>query len=164
MRRFLLLVAVAAVGVAGGYAASSTPASPKRTEWTVHNLWTYPERTVAQELARADLVARARVESVAAPRVRVEPLAVEAQRPGFTADVEPWTDVRMRVLEVYKGPALPHITVLQGGGYVRPSAAHPGGDFVVENDPLYSVGGEHLLFLIQVPGTRSTPKDAASTR
>lgn len=65
-------------------------------------------------------------------------------------DALPFTDTTMRVLRVYKGSAGDHIIVSQTGGKLVATETHPGLDMVLQDDPLYVEGGEHILFLVSL--------------
>lgn len=116
---------------------------------SVHADWAPTARTIAEEAAGADAVVRATVLGRGPQRQIVEPLPERARKPGMVETVIPFTDTRMRVLEEYKGSAGRIITVAQLGGSVPATPDHPKIDYEVDEDPIFSDGGEYVLFLVE---------------
>jgi hypothetical protein len=58
----------------------------------------------------------------------------------------------MRVLQVYKGSVAANISIMQLGGRLPATEKHQFIDMVVDDDPLYIPGGQHVLFLKDISG------------
>jgi hypothetical protein len=113
----------------------------------VHAQWASSAATVPELMAEADLVVLVEAERPDAPRKFAVPIDPAAQKPGLSVDVTPFTHTRMRVQQVFKGSAGSAITVVQTGGALERTSDHPAINLVFSDDPLFTQGGAHVLFL-----------------
>lgn len=123
-------------------------------------LWVDQGATVAEMTAQADLIVRVRVLSSETRELRstLPQYAEDAETiTGYVEEVMPFTDSQMQVLEVYKGSAEGTITVMQTGGLPGTVAADAT-PFSLFGDPIFIVGSEHILFLVDISsdGVHST--------
>jgi len=144
-------VSLAALGVVVGAQAKSAPA--ERPTVTVNAVWDYHPATLAAARAKAEQVVQVTVVSVAAGPDIVTPAKGEPDG----VDRIPTQRVTVSVLRAFKGSAKvgDQLTVFQTGGVVStavPGDTHP--RMVVDGDPFYAAGEQHLLLL--VPGPQGT--------
>ncbi|MGB9879824.1 MAG: hypothetical protein ACPLRM_03590 [Anaerolineae bacterium] len=102
-------------------------------------LWASSASTIAELVAEADLVIRARVIKDPEPRVVSFPGPIVAEDGtviGEGVDKVTFFDTEMEVIEIYKGPTMKIITVMQTGG--------------IEGDPPYLKNEEAILFLVDI--------------
>ena len=117
--------------------------------------WASPAVTIADEVAGADLIVRAKVTNVNQARKLRQVLprySSDAKIDGEGVNIMPFTDSEMAVLEVYKGSAEQHITVMQTGGSLPAENGDPAMNLVTYDDPLFVAGSEHILFLADISG------------
>jgi hypothetical protein len=157
MKRLIALFVTGALGVVLGFAGipmiqTDMGISSGGTVTTVQALWASDARTIAQQALEADAIVRVQVLGSAPVRQIVEPIQPAARRPGLEEFVTPYTDTRMRILEAYRGSVDPEITVMQMGGSVPATDKHPRMDLVMGEDPLYTAGTQHILFLVDISG------------
>jgi hypothetical protein len=114
----------------------------------VHALWTSSAATIADQAKEADLIVRVEVQSVDETRALIIPIESSEK------DVVPFTDANLQILEVYKGavPVGKTIKVMQTGGSLPETEIHPSMSLMLESDPLFIVGSEHILFLKDISG------------
>lgn len=121
-----------------------------------HANWASPARSVAEQAAEADLVVRVQVQKV--DQVRKLKQALAANTPGTSGPgmtiITPFTDTKMRVVEVFKGSASQHITVMQTGGVLPAADGDPAVNQATDDDPLFVEGSEHVLFLTDISADR----------
>jgi hypothetical protein len=112
--------------------------------------WVNQGSTVAEVGAQADLIVRVRV-------VKSETWELRQMLPQYAADaktitkyvedVMPFTYSKVHVLETYKGSTEDTITVGQTGALPGTVAADVRA-FAFVGDPIYTLGSEHILFLL----------------
>jgi hypothetical protein len=149
-RTWFLTLSFAVAGVV--LAGSDLPRSGSPREGSTGRAqWVSAADTVREEIREADAVVHVRVESQAATRVLESPLGLG---PAGEARVErtPFTEFQMRVLEVFQGNVEESITVLQTGGFIPGKGGYRGHRLEVEGDPLFQVGQEYVLFLVDISG------------
>ena len=122
-------------------------------------LWASSATTVVEQAQEADLIVRVRAESVDEPEVLTfgdEPQTEEIAQIEGHVTVIPFTDTHMRVLKVYKGSVLvgETITVRQTGGSLPGTKDSPARNVALEGNPIFTTGGEHILFLKDISGDR----------
>lgn len=162
MKRSLGMALVGTLGLLIGFAGVPlfVPAGEPITGYaraSIHARWASSAKTIAEEAAQADTIVRVEVVGQYPVRQIVDPFPPEAQKPGFKEEVIPFTDTRMRVIEVYKGSVESEITVTQMGGVVSATDRHPHLDAENGEDPIYAIGGEHILFLTEVAAEANPP-------
>ncbi len=120
-----------------------------------HGLWAFRGVTVAEQAAEADVIVRARVLNVQVRKYKnMLPTYAEDGKTviGELADIVPFTDSEMQVLEVYKGVVKDRITVMQTGGNLPTSDGDPPIHWVMDGDPIFEVGSTQILFLKDISG------------
>jgi hypothetical protein len=145
------VVAAFSVAALAGFltvAHTSTSEPILKATPSLHASWTSDALTVGKQLMESDLVARVQVVEqgetevvLALPRDRA--LQRSIRETGRRMPEIPFTRSQVEILEVYSGTAQvgDRFELLQTGGLVE-------GELVqVAEDPLYQVGGEHVLFL-----------------
>ncbi|MBV9788182.1 MAG: hypothetical protein JOZ51_08415 [Chloroflexi bacterium] len=119
-----------------------------------HGNWVDTSVTVDDQTERADLIVRVQVDSE--PKARKLREVLKTNTPGQPVKdnvfITPFTDTKMRVLEVYKGEAGQRIEVMQTGGYLPAEGTDPEIHMEMEGDPIYVKGSEHILFLKDISG------------
>ncbi len=130
-------------------------------------IWVDQGATVAEMAAQADLIVRVRVLSSETRELRSTLPQYEEDAETITRYVEEvmsFTDSQMQVLEVYKGSAEDTITVMQTGGLPGAVAADAT-PFSLFGDPIFIVGSEHILFLVDITndGVHSTGRNLYRT-
>lgn len=114
--------------------------------------WVSNAITVSQLIDESDLVVKVRVKSEPAGRmVRNElPMVdLEGNVIGTQSDEMLFSDTSFEVLETYSGKSVEKILVMQTGG-VNPDTNVVQGEML--DDPLYKVGEEYILFLVDISG------------
>ena len=117
--------------------------------------WASQAVTVADEVAEADLIVRAKVTDVNQVRKLRQVLprySSDGKIDGEGVNIMPFTDSEMAVLEVYKGSVEQEITVMQTGGALPAENGDPAMNLVTFDDPLFVAGSEHILFLTDISG------------
>lgn len=133
--------------------------------------WVSTEVKVEELVGSSDLIVRARVVSqdtrlleqnlpvyTAAGSDSTTPLeevgpSSRANQVGERKVITPFTDSTMEVIEVYKGFAEGSITVMQTGGEIPSENENsPTQKMSTQGDPLFTVGSEHILFLVDISG------------
>lgn len=125
---------------------------PEVTTTFANAEWVSTARTVDQVLSEADLVVRARVSEAPVTRVLRNELPVldaNGKVTGYKTDEMLFSDTVFDILEVFSGKAPSKITVMQTGG-TSPDT-HPS-RIEVRDDPLYHLGEEYVLFLVDISG------------
>jgi len=129
-----------------------SPGSPRRVVSIAD--WVSSAATIADQMAEAELVVRVKV-------IDVKTRKFETNSPGDTADskinrrmanIMPFTDSEMQVLEVYQGEAEKQITVMQTGGVLAANDGDPAIEMVIDDSPIFVAGDEHMLFLVDISG------------
>lgn len=146
----LTAAAVFAASLALGAFAMATLDAPADSEaaHAAHAAWISDADTVAEQVQEADLVVRVQAVDRAQPRALWSPAPAQAKNaPGTFV----FTDTEVEILEVYKGEATAgdRVWVLQTGGEttdLRGQAAQ----LVVAEDPIYRLGDEMVLFLVDI--------------
>lgn len=135
--------------VVGAVAAVAfLPSSSPLLGGEAHASWISTAETVNQQVMESDLVVRVQVLEQAAPRHLWHPTPKGAM-PGRFA----FTDTQVEVLEVYRGGAQvgDRLWVMQTGG----DLVTRGGKISrleLREDPLYELGSEMVLFLVDISG------------
>lgn len=115
--------------------------------------WVSDAATVSQLMKEVDLVVKVRVINEPTTRiVRSELPMVDEQGTeiiGTKLDEMTFSDTEFEVLEVYFGKPLEKITVMQTGGM---DPKNPDLRSEMRDDPLYNIGEEYVLFLVDISG------------
>ncbi|MEM9556646.1 MAG: hypothetical protein AAGC60_20470 [Acidobacteriota bacterium] len=139
-----------AIGALGFTAVDGAHRSSVPTEiHAAHAAWVSTAESVGEQVREADLVVRVQAIDRAAPRALWSPVpeSARSQAPGAFL----FTDTRVEVLEVYKGEAEigDRLWVLQTGGDTTNLRGAPV-RLALGEDPLYDLGSELVLFLIDI--------------
>lgn len=115
--------------------------------------WVSNATTIPQLMKEADLVVRAR--AIKGPQTRI----VQSEQPivnedgteiiGIKLDEMAFSDTVFEILQVYFGKASENITIMQTGGI---DFANPEVRSEMNDDPLYEIGEEYVLFLVDISG------------
>lgn len=108
--------------------------------------------TVDQLMAEANLVVKARVSEAPKTRVVRNELPImdeKGSKIGLKIDELAFSDTVFEVVEVYSGKSSSKITVMQTGGSIP---KNPNSQSEMPDDPLYNVGEEYVLFLVDISG------------
>lgn len=113
--------------------------------------WESPARTVAEAAREADIIIRARVLQEPATRVLNfgTPITNEDGTPTDAVHTTTiaFADTLVEVVTTYKGSPPDELLVMQTGGTL------PSGQVAqFSDDPLYRVGDEYILFLVDISG------------
>jgi hypothetical protein len=115
--------------------------------------WATKAVTVRELVSESDLVVRVRVSEAPVTRVhRIEGTEMDENgNPTSTVVVENilFSDTVLEVLETYLGEPSLKITVMQTGGFDSTISKNR---WVMREDPLYKVGEEYILFLVDISG------------
>jgi hypothetical protein len=115
--------------------------------------WAIKAATVHELVSESDLVVRVRVSEAPATRVhRIEGTEMDENgNPTNTITVENilFSDTVLEVLETYMGKPSLKITIMQTGGFDSTISKNR---WVMREDPLYNVGEEYILFLVDISG------------
>ena len=124
-------------------------------EYTGHGSAVEDAKTVREQALRADLIVRVVVDST-------ENRVLSAKLPMYAEDAQtiigyresrtPFTDSTMEGLETFKGDSESMITVLQTGGKLDNGPTARSQAFAMFGDPIFKVGDEHILFLVDISG------------
>jgi hypothetical protein len=122
--------------------------------------WVDSGSSVAELASQADLIVRVRVISseVRVLRQTLPQWAADGKTvTRYVEDAMPFTDSEMQVLEFYKGSPDDTITVMQTGA-LRGTVPADVEAFSFASDPIFRVGSEHILFLVDITkdGVHST--------
>ncbi|MCA9952204.1 MAG: hypothetical protein KDE48_21280 [Anaerolineales bacterium] len=116
--------------------------------------WVSQARTVPDLVGESDLIVYARVKQAPVTRIITQELPVldEEGTPVATViDSLPFSDTLFEVIKSYSGSVPKELLVMQTGGTTSPSADTV--EFVeFSDDPLYRVGEEYILFLVDISG------------
>lgn len=166
----LALFAAAVVIAAAVFFWNITRSQVATTE-TTHTrsvaVWASSAVGVNEVIKEANLVVRARVISEPAPRVIRSDLPMIEFHNGAPVEVGTRTqeavfsDTRFEVIKAYVGQAPTEITVMQTGG---PQPDNPSNIEEFSDDPLYKVGEEYILFLVDISGDAVQAPDRALYR
>ncbi|MEN4011522.1 MAG: hypothetical protein AB1453_02570 [Chloroflexota bacterium] len=132
-----------------GSAEDSSIISMAPTPVSAPALWASSASTIAELVAEADLVIRARVIQDPEPRVvsfHGPIVAEDGTVIGEGVDKVIFSDTEVEVVEIYKGSTRTIITVMQTGGIVGDT----GQRFSLGGDPLYLKNEEVILFLVDI--------------
>lgn len=156
MVMFVIAVSVIAVALASGNI--NNPNDESLAGVNAPNLqrnssayWVSQAQTVSDLVLEADLIVYVRVKQAPMTRIITQELPVldEQGTPVATmTDSLPFSDTLFEVVKSYTGSAPTELLVMQTGGTISPSAD------IVEfpDDPLYRVGEEYILFLVDISG------------
>ena len=155
-KSILTLTTVFAVTALAGFLTIAHTTAPEpilRATPQLHTSWTSDALTVGRQLLESDLVVRVQVVDQAETEVllalpRDRALQRSIRETGRRMPEIPFTRSQVEILEVYSGNFRvgDRIELLQTGGIVN-------GELVqVADDPLYQLGGEHVLFLKDITG------------
>lgn len=114
--------------------------------------WVSRAKTVGQVISEADLVVRARVSEAPVTRVLRNELPImdaNGKVAGYMTDEMLFSDTVFDILEVFSGKSPSKITVMQTGGT---SPDNPRNSIEMRDDPLYHLGEEYVLFLVDISG------------
>lgn len=143
----LATFAFAAAAALGGLAViASQPAA----EGGAHAAWISSAETIAEQSQEADLIVRVQVVDQAEPRFMWSPTPDGIDRADGRSTFA-FTDTQVEVLEVYDGKAEvgDRLWTLQtGGDLVTKTGAIS--RLELDDDPLYRVGQEMVLFLVDI--------------
>lgn len=140
------------LGLVYGWMKTPSRSTPRKVVSSAN--WASSAATVADQMAEADLVVRVKV-------LDVNTRKFETTSPRYTEDGEidgqmttmmPFTDSTMQVLEVYKGEAEKQITVMQTGGALAAIDGKEPFEMVIDENPIFVSGDEHMLFLKDISG------------
>jgi hypothetical protein len=110
--------------------------------------------TVDELMLEADLVVRARVIGEPVTRVIRHELSVwgeDNKIVGSTVSEALFSDTVFEIIKTYHGKPQLNVTVMQTGGY-DPSVSNSIEEMV--DDPLYKIGEEYILFLVDISGDK----------
>ena len=117
--------------------------------------WVSPSTSVDEVKAEADLVVRVRVVEVPVPRIfrDLSPVIELVNGKDTVVDTQVsevvFSDTMFQVLTTYLGKSDSQIMVMQTGG---PQPDNPKNITEMADDPLYQVGEEYVLFLVDISG------------
>ncbi|MCG8455769.1 MAG: hypothetical protein MI919_05765 [Holophagales bacterium] len=148
---FVITAAVGALAVTV-YSGSTAPALPAADDTGAHASWVSGAETVAEQVAEADVVVRVQAVDRAAPRHLWSPRPAGVERIAGRSTFA-FSDTEVEVLEVYRGDVGPgdRLWVMQTGGDL-PLRGGGTSRLEIAEDPLYELGSEMVLFLIDISG------------
>jgi hypothetical protein len=114
--------------------------------------WISKAETIDELTSEADMIVRARVSNAPVSRVLRTEVPVwdaEGNMVGSTTSEMVFSDTILDVVRVYMGGAHSTITVMQTGGY-DPTIS--GAVKEIADDPLFQIGEEYILFLVDISG------------
>lgn len=136
-----------------GTHSTKTSATVGNTAQTSAASWVSQAITVKQLTSEANLIVRARVSKAPVTRiVSIElPMVGENNVPTGSSKTDqlPFSDTLFNVLDTYYGKSSPTISVMQTGGAFPET---PDVKLEMPDDPLYIVGDEYILFLVDISG------------
>lgn len=153
MKKIAFIVGALLIGIVVVAALAWHPTSGGDTRAPLTNAssaeWISKAVTVEELMAEADLVVRVRVARSPVTRIvrNQMPIWENGKIVDSKLDEMPFSDTVMDVVQVYAGKSPAKITVMQTGG-VNP--ANPGSEMSIIDDPLYQVGEEYILFLVDI--------------
>lgn len=139
--------------VAGAFAFSTISSEPVVVEHEgAHASWVSPAETVAEQVREADLMVRVQAVDRAQPRHFWHPMPTGTSRVNGRGTFA-FTDTQVEVLEVYHGDARvgDRLWVLQTGADLVTREGKVS-RLELEDDPLYGLGDEMVLFLVNISG------------
>jgi hypothetical protein len=113
--------------------------------------WVSQADTVSELSREADLIVFARVRQAPVSRIVTQELPMldeNGQTIGMATDSLPFSDTLFEVIKTYSGPSLSEVLVMQTGG-TTPATQQT---VQMVDDPLYTVGEEYILFLVDISG------------
>ncbi len=149
---FTLTVVLRNKNIAFKDLAVSSTETPFATRILSSADWVSSAVTINEVVEESDLIVRVQV--LSQPKSRI----VRSEVPVWTADNEIagstiietlFSDTVFKVLKTYYGKPQTNITVMQTGGY-DPAIANSIVEIV--DDPLYDLGEEYILFLVDISG------------
>ncbi|MDP1715424.1 MAG: hypothetical protein Q8L41_11840 [Anaerolineales bacterium] len=114
--------------------------------------WVSNAQTVNELMLEADLVVRARVSEAPVTRVLRHELSVLDENNnivGSTISETLFSDTAFEIIKTYWGEPPLNLTVMQTGGF-DPTISNSVEEMI--DDPLYKVGEEYILFLVDISG------------
>jgi len=149
---FFVVVLVLTLPKFYGMNTEETPTPQGGTTGVVPMEWVSKAATVSELTRESDLVVRARVAEAPATRVHHMELTEMDENGNPAKEVVQnmfFSDTVFEVLETYRGNESMKITVMQTGGF-DPAVSKI--RWVLAEDPLYKVGEEYILFLVDISG------------
>ncbi|GIW61045.1 MAG: hypothetical protein KatS3mg087_2111 [Patescibacteria group bacterium] len=131
---------------------ASIAASPIISSGTSSTSWVSKAIAVEELVLEADIIVRARVIEPPTTRVVQYELPVWDEQGNIVGTATSqilFSDTVFEVLEIYLGQPSHKITVMQTGGF-DPSISR--GVEEIADDPLYKLGEEYILFLVDISG------------
>lgn len=143
--------------LAGTFVYFRNTGSPAVTETSSVSTasWVSPAASIGEVTKEANLVVRARVVKPPVPRIFRESAPEmklsngEATVVGSQVSEMVFSDTTFEVLTTYVGKSDSQIMVMQTGG---PQPDNPTNITEMADDPLYQVGEEYILFLVDISG------------
>ncbi len=124
--------------------ATNTPKRTSSADWTSDAI------TIEELVSESDLVVLVRVSGSPVTRVvPIYPLDQQGNRIESAAFPVLFSDTTFDVLKTYLGTSVQTVTVMQTGGY-DPTVSK--GVEEMSDDPLYKIGEEYILFLVNISG------------
>jgi len=162
MKRTFILCLTAMLGVAIGLATGPRPVHHMSSGPQVtHAQWSSAATTIDEQSAEANVIVHVRAREVGTVRAVEMRIDAASQKSDFKVDALPFSDSRMEVVKTYKGSVPSIITVMQTGGQLAATERHPSINMVLDGDPLFVGGQEHVLFLKDISGDEIHAKDRA---
>jgi hypothetical protein len=137
-------------------AQTEAPASQEQESSSAN--WESRASSVPELVAESDLVVYGRVAQTPITRVVIQelPMLDEKGTPvAVVTDSLPFADTLFEVVKTYWGTPPAKLLVMQTGG-VLPSSAET---VAMPDDPLYDVGEEYVLFLVDISGDKMHAPD-----
>lgn len=151
-RMSLLLVIIVATTVY--FSRQLIGHTPIISRTTSRASWTSNAMAVDELVLESDLVVRGRVSQAPITRVIRHELSVFDENNkvvGSTVSEMLFSDTVFEIIKTYYGKPQSNITVMQTGGY---DPAVSGSVEEMVDDPLYKVGEEYILFLVDISGDK----------
>ncbi len=144
----LALAVFATSALAGGLLFH--PSQPAIQHETAHASWVSEASTVAEQIQEADLVVRVQAVDRGETRYLWSPTPDGVERKDGRSTFA-FTDTQVEVLDVYMGDAEvgDRLSILQTGGDLVTKSGELS-RFELADDPIYQLGGEMLLFLVDI--------------
>jgi hypothetical protein len=147
----LLVITIAIMAYFSRQMVGNTPTISRTTSQAS---WVSSAMTVDELMLEADLVVRARVIGEPVTRVIRHELSVwgeDNKIVGSTVSEALFSDTVFEIIKTYHGKPQLNVTVMQTGGY-DPSVSNSIEEMV--DDPLYKIGEEYILFLVDISGDK----------
>jgi len=147
----LLVIAIAMIVYFSRQMVGNTPTISRTTS---RASWVSSAMTVDELMLEADLVVRARVIGAPVTRVLRHELPIWDENNkivGSTVSEALFSDTVFEIIKTYYGKPQSNVAVMQTGGY-DPSVSNSMEEMV--DDPLYKVGEEYILFLVDISGDK----------